>query len=106
MTLLESLIALVILGLSAVGYLEVFGASARSVGKAESWDRAAWVAEASMESALLRANGKAAPGPLVPEGFAARVENMPWRGRVRDVLVTVTLPGGQTWTVHRLVRMR
>jgi len=106
MTLLEALVAVVILGLSAVGYLQVFQGSARSVGIAEQWNRAAAVAESYMESELLsRRDGVVAP-PSVVDGITADVQVTPWRGRLRDVMVTVSLPDGRTLTVHRLVRSR
>jgi type II secretory pathway pseudopilin PulG len=105
MTLLESLLALVILGLSAVGYLEVFQGSTRSVMAADEWERAAAVAEATMEGELLRRReGTGVSRPELPDGFGARVETSPWRGHVTDVAVTVTLPDGRSYTVHRLVR--
>jgi type II secretory pathway pseudopilin PulG len=105
MTLLEALLAVVILGLSAVGYLQVFQGSGQSVRLAEQWNRAAAVAESYMESELLsRRAGVAAPPPSAVDGITARVQVTPWRGRLRDVTVTVALPDGQTLTVHRLVR--
>jgi len=104
-TLLESLLALVILGISAVGYLEVFQGSSRAVRDAEQWERAAAVAEATLEVELLtRQEGLPAIRPDIPEGFSAQVEVTPWSGRVTDVVVTVRLPDGKSFTVHRLVR--
>jgi type II secretory pathway pseudopilin PulG len=51
MTLLEALLALVILGLSAVGYLDVYQASARSVRDAGEWTQVVALAESAMEGA-------------------------------------------------------
>ena len=105
MTLLEALLAVVILGLSAVGYLQVFQGSTQSVLVAEQWNRAAAVAESYMESALLaRRDGAVAAAPSTPDGITAKVQVTPWRGRLRDMTVTVALPDGRTLTVHRLVR--
>ena len=53
MTLLEALIALVILGLSAIGYLDVFQSSARAVRDADEWTRTVSMAESTMEAATL-----------------------------------------------------
>lgn len=53
MTLLEALVALVILALSAVGYLDVFQGSARAVRGAAEWSRVVSLAEARMQGATL-----------------------------------------------------
>ena len=52
MTLLEALVALVILGLSAIGYLEVFQGAAHAARATGEWLGAAAVAESTMEQAL------------------------------------------------------
>jgi type II secretory pathway pseudopilin PulG len=106
MTLLEGILALVILGLSAVGYLEVFQASARAVGSADQWERATAVAESALEHALVaRRDGQPIPTALSTNpGYSARVDVVPWRGRVSDMVVTVVLPDGRALSVHRLVR--
>jgi hypothetical protein len=104
-TLLEALLALVILGLSAVGYLEVFQGGARAIRAAEDWNRAAALAESTMERAIdARVAGRPADAPVAAPGLDAHVEIRPWRGRVDDIAVTVTLPDGRTLVVHRLVR--
>jgi Tfp pilus assembly protein PilV len=104
MTLLEALLAVVILGLSAVGYLQVFQGSAQSIRAAEQWNRAAAVAESYMERELVSRREGAAPPPSTTDGISARVQVTPWSGRLRDVTVMVALPDGRTLTVHRLVR--
>jgi type II secretory pathway pseudopilin PulG len=105
MTLLEALVALVVLGLSAVGYLQVFQAGSRSIRDSEAWDRAVAVGESAMESELLvRSGGAAPPKPTLPDGFTTQVAASPWRGRLTDIVVTVQMPGGQVFTMHRLVR--
>jgi type II secretory pathway pseudopilin PulG len=105
MTLLEALLAVVILGLSAVGYLQVFQGSAQSVRAAEEWNRAGAVAESYMERELLSLrDGGAPPAPASTDGITAKVQVTPWRGRLRDVTVVVSLPDGRSLTAHRLVR--
>ena len=107
MTLLESLVALVIMGLTAVGFLDVFRTTSRSTRDAEVWVQAVGYAEASMEETKL---GTFAVDPTVLDarsgGFARDVVVEPWPGQdgVALVTVTVTLPGGGTFVLHRLVR--
>ena len=107
MTLLESVLALVILGLSAVGYLGVFQASSRSVHVSEEWDHAVAVAESAMESELASLKqGAPRLGTDIPLGFSAQVSAAPWRAGLMDVEVTVTMPDGQALTIHRLTRTK
>ena len=48
MTLLESIVALVILGLAAVGFLELFQRASVATRDTANWSRAVAVAELSM----------------------------------------------------------
>lgn len=104
MTLLEGVVALVILALTAVGYLEAFQGNARSLRNASDWTRTAALAESAMESAL------AHPTPdttvAMSDGEVVTVAHTPWPGAapVQDVAVTVRLADGHTMTVHRLTR--
>lgn len=100
MTLLEAMVALVVLGLSAVGFLDLFQQvatrTARTAGRAE----VLAVAEATMERALLDRRGDAA---LDSAGLARRVE---WRAHptgMRELVVTVEGQAGGRVTLHRLV---
>jgi type II secretory pathway pseudopilin PulG len=102
MTLLEALVALVILGASAAGFLGVFQNSARSVQSAESWNRASALATATLEEAVRAAKEGTAPD-LAPSA-GTRMDLQPWSATVDDIVVQVTLPDGRTMTVHRLVR--
>ena len=105
MTLLESIIALVILGLAAVGALELLGGASRTTREAEAWARAVAYAEAGVEAAKLGTAGVStlgredAPAP----GYTRRIDVRPWGPRLADVTVTVTLPAGRAFVVHRLV---
>lgn len=109
MTLFETLVALVILGLTSVGFLGAFQASSRSVRDAEAWVRAVGYAEAAMEQTKLGtgADDLTLREPL-PPGFARDMDVQPWLGTpgLERVTVTVTLPGGGSFELHRLVRTR
>ena len=104
MTLLEALVALVILGASAAGFLGVFQNSARAVQSAESWNRASAAAEATVAEAVRAA--KEGASALLPEapGVKTTVVTTPWSAAVDDIVVQVRLPDGRAMTVHRLVR--
>lgn len=104
MTLLEALVALVILGASAAGFLGVFQNSARSVQSAESWNRASALAAATLEDAVRAAKEGTAP-EIIPDA-GTRVDLQSWSATVDDIVVNVTLPDGRSMTVHRLVRRR
>lgn len=104
MTLLEALVALVVLGLSAVGYLEVFQAASRSGRATAEWIVASARAEAAIEDGVAaRRRGVPVAGAL---DNATRVEAIPAGRSLEDVVATVRLPDGQRLVVHRLVRIR
>ena len=107
MTMLEALVALVILGVSAAGFLGVLQNGARSMQSASEWNRATAVAEAALEESVrARIAGTDAETLSDASGIQTRIEAQPWSDRVEDVIVRVTLPDGRTMTVHRLVRRR
>lgn len=112
MTLLEALLALVILGVSAVGYLDVYRASARAVRDASEWSRVVAMAETAMEGATLGDALQAqqalagADADARTAGFTQAVEVRAWQGDVREIVVTVTSPRGTTFTLRRLARER
>ncbi len=109
MTLLEAMVALVILGASAAGVLGVFQNGARSVQSADSWNRASAAAESELEEAVRARMEGTTPTTATGGGESAletRVDVLPWRGTVDDIVVRVTLPDGRAMTVHRLVRRR
>ena len=105
MTLFEALVALVILGASAAGFLGVFQNSARSVQSAESWNVASAAAASALEDAVRAAKEGTAPDMTAPDP-RTRVDMQPWSVSVDDIVVQVTLPDGRTLAVHRLVRRR
>ena len=109
LTLLETMVALVILGVVVVSYLEVFGVALRVADDARTWSRAVAYAEDGMEHVKLAPAG--APAAVsAPErlagGFERWVETRHWGegdGLVH-VTIRVTLPGGGRYALEQLVR--
>lgn len=126
MTLLEAVIAVVILGLSAVGYLDIYRSSAAATRDAREWARLVATAETAMEGATLgdavqaraglpEAVAEAVAGPQRddaarerdgPAPMRAHVEVRPWGEGVREIVVTVTSARGTRFVLHRLARER
>ena len=104
MTLLESLAALVILGSTAVGFLEVFHTSARATRDAGEWAQVTAYAESVMERTKLDAPELAVADP--PRGAVARVETRPWAPGVDEVIVVVMSSSGRRLELRRLTRDR
>ncbi len=104
MTLLESIVALVILGLAAVGFLELFQRVSVSTRDTASWSHAVAVAELTMERAVLSAD--ASTDSI--GGMRRRVELRPWKHGLREIVVTVEVPPplGASVVLHRLVTAR
>jgi len=108
LTLLETMVALVILGLVVLGFLAVFQSSARLAGDSERWSQAVAYAEDAMETVKLDPPlGSAGPARAgLAGGFARSVEARAWDDSLRLVTVVVTLPGGGRVTLNRLVEVR
>ena len=100
MTLLEAVVALAILALSAVGALDLFSGSAAAAREARAWTALAARAEAGMEAATVvpPSAPSAAPG--------VTVQVRPWRAGLEEVVVTAHDAGGRTMTLRRLARRR
>ncbi len=107
MTLLESVIALVILSLSAIGALEVFQQTNRSVEEAREWTVATAYAEQGIEAAKtgMPALIEALAAPLAA-GYSRKIITSPEQFGLNDVSVVVGLPNGASLTVHRLMLPR
>lgn len=105
MTLLETVVALVVLGLSAVGFLELFQRVSTSARDTVAWTQAVAVAEATMERAIV---GEPLAARDTLGGLRRAVQVRPWRGGVQEITVSVELPppGTATVTVRRLVTAR
>lgn len=109
MTLLEAMVALVILGLSGVGFLEAFHQAAHTTRDAQTWVTAVEDAEAAMEETKLGVPSRI--GGLDAGDAPAHdrtVDVRPWSGApgVDLVTVTVPLPGGGSFVLRRLARVR
>jgi type II secretory pathway pseudopilin PulG len=104
MTLFEALVALVILGASAAGFLGVFQNGARAVESAEAWNRASAAAQSAVEEAVRAAKEGTEVVRADTPGVQTTTTTQPWSAGVEDIAVQVVLPDGRTLTVHRLVR--
>ena len=103
MTLLEVLAALVILGTTTVGFLEVFHTTARTTRDAGDWARITAYAESVMERTKLDVSGADAAADA-PQGTSARIESRPWAPGVSEIVVVVTSATGRRLELHRLTR--
>jgi len=107
LTLLEVMVALVILGLVVVGFLELFAATARSTDDLGLWSRAVAYAENAVESVKLDANYALTNSrESLPDGFERRVEVRQWAAGLQVATVTVQFPDGRTYGLSRLVGSR
>jgi prepilin-type N-terminal cleavage/methylation domain-containing protein len=113
MTLLEVMVALVILGLVVASYLELFGGALRGAGAAQTWSQAVAYATDGMERVKLDPNPSALAGAVepLPGGFARRYEIRSWSapgvdGAFAELRVIVTIPAGGQYALERLVRAR
>jgi prepilin-type N-terminal cleavage/methylation domain-containing protein len=104
LTLLETLIALVILGLVVVSGLELLAGTRRLSAEADAWSRAVVYAEEGVD-AVLTTEGppRALSIDTLAGGFSRRIEVGPWDdARLLRVDVTVTWPGGGRFQLSRL----
>ncbi|MBA3892951.1 MAG: prepilin-type N-terminal cleavage/methylation domain-containing protein [Gemmatimonadales bacterium] len=104
LTLLEVMVALVILGLVATGFLETFAGALRATASTRTWAQAVVYAEQGQEALKIEGVARAA-GPEAPlgGGFSRRIALHPWREGVVRAAVTVTLPDGARFELNRLV---
>lgn len=109
LTLLEVMVALVILGLVVGAYLELFSGSLRGAGATQTWSQAVAYATDGMERAKLDpAACRLAAAEQLPQGFGRRCELRAWERSDGDrgfaaLRVVVTLPGGGQYALERLV---
>lgn len=102
MTLLESIVALVILGLAAVGCLELFQRASVATRDTATWSRAVAAAELTMERAVITT----AASLDTVDGRACRVDVRPWANGLREIVVSVDVEpssGAARVVLHRLV---
>jgi len=105
LTLLEVMVALVVLSLVGLGYLELFQGSHRLVAAAREWSQAVAYAEDAIERAqlgepsLLGTSAESLPG-----GFRREITRRPWQSGLTLVTVTVFLPGSGRFDLDWLTR--
>ena len=104
LTLLETMIALVILGLVGVAFLGVFTQASRTTAELDLWSTAVVHAEAGMELAIVDARGSTSRSPERLGGDFSRVTTVqPWVGGADLVTVTVEFPDGRRYALRRLL---
>jgi prepilin-type N-terminal cleavage/methylation domain-containing protein len=105
LTLLEVMVALVILSLVGLAYLELFHQSHRIAADSRQWATAVGYAEDAMERVKLQG----APAQVVvedlPDGFKRQTSAQLWKPGLSVVEVTVGIPGGRKFDLHRLVQL-
>ena len=109
LTLLEVVVALVVLTLVGLGYVQLLHQSHRLVATSQGWSDAVVYAQEAMERAKLGTLSlRGAPAESLPGGFRRQIARRPWQPRGDLVLVTVTvfLPEGGRFELHRLARPR
>jgi Tfp pilus assembly protein PilV len=103
MTLLEVMLALVILGLVGLGFMELLHQSHRLITDSRRWSQAVGYAEDGMEGVKLRGAPLRPVLDDLPGGFRRQVSAALWRPGLTAVKVTVTLPGGGQFDLNRLI---
>ena len=105
LTLLEVMVALVILGMVGLGYLELFHQSHRVIDDSRQWLAAVVYAEDALEEVKLQGITNRPAAEDLPGGFRRQIEASPWRAGLAAVTVTVSLPGGGSVDLRRLVQL-
>ena len=103
LTLLEVMVALVILGLVTTGFLETFAGALRATARARSWAQALVYAEQAQEAIRIDGAGSAAAHVPLGGGFSRRIALRPWRRGITRATVTISLPDGARFELERLV---
>lgn len=104
LTLLEVMVALVILGLVATGFLETFAGALRSTAGARTWAQALVYAEEGQEAMKIGGTARMAEGDTpLGGGFSRRIALRRWREGLTHATVTITLPNGGQFELDRLV---
>jgi prepilin-type N-terminal cleavage/methylation domain-containing protein len=104
LTLLEVMIALVILSLVGTGFLETFAGALRGTARAREWAQALVYAEQGQEDIAPQGPDRAAGSyRSLGGGFSRRVAIRPWDKGINRATVTVTLPDGSRFDLDRLV---
>ena len=103
LALLEVLVALVLLSLLVVGYLRLFQGGHHLSARSQQWSDAVGFAIDAMERAKAAPVEPGADRPEeLPGGWAREIATSSWQPGVALVTVTVTLPDGGNFRLHRL----
>jgi len=106
-TLLETMVALVILGLVVLSTVQLLGTTVRATRSAGAWTAAVAYAEEGMELAKVDLPTMLARGSeTLADGFVRRVRAQPEREGLQLVSVTVLFPDGGEYTIGRLFEER
>jgi hypothetical protein len=97
------MVALVLLSLVVVGYLQLLHGSHRVVARSGEWSRAVGYAAYGMEQAKLELPEiRDHPVELLPQGFRRQIVARPWQTGLALLTVTVFLPDGSRFDLQRL----
>ena len=105
LTLLEVLVALVILSLVGLAYLDLFHQSHRIATNSRQWTAAVGYAEDAMERVKLQGAPAQPAVDDLPGGFKRQTSAHLWKPGLAVVEVTVALPGGGKFDLDRLVQL-
>lgn len=106
-TLLETMVALVILGLVVLSTVQLLGTTVRASRAIDTWTAAVAYAEEGMELAKVDLSTMLVRGrePLA-DGFVRQIRARPEREGLQLVSVTVLFPDGGEYTLDRLFEER
>jgi prepilin-type N-terminal cleavage/methylation domain-containing protein len=102
LTLLEVLVALIVLSLVGLSALQLVHQSHGLASNARRWSDAVAYAQDAMEEAKL---GALPSGDALPGGYRRQVTRQPWQPGFDRITITVFLPGGGQFDLHRLVHI-
>jgi prepilin-type N-terminal cleavage/methylation domain-containing protein len=103
LTLLEVMVALVLLSLVALGYLQLLQGSHRLVAAAREWSQAVDYAEDGVERATLEdPSFLETLADSLSGGFRREITSRPWQPGLTLVTVTVFLPGSGRFDLSSL----
>jgi prepilin-type N-terminal cleavage/methylation domain-containing protein len=103
LTLLETMIALVILSMVGVAFLGLFTQATRTANDLEVWSTAVSLAESGMELAVVDVGMPLPATEALPDGFTRTTTLRPWTGGTSLLTVTVAFPDGREFALRRLV---
>jgi len=115
MTLLESIVAFIVLALVGIACLDLSRGAVELQRSSEEWTQAVAVGESALASAAAEANvvdafaappQRGAPNTSTPNAFTPRVSRHMWRDGVDVIDVTVPLPSGGEYQISRLIGRR